>query len=77
MVQPTIATIKELHGVILTEYSLHLSRVDNPQEHSKAQRGNVDALLQQLQSAIDEINSEKAQEIKEMQDSLAIQEQQL
>ena len=77
MVQPTIATIKELHEVILTEFSLYLSRVDNPKEHAKAQRGTVDALLQQLQSAIDEINSGKAQEIKEMQDSLAILEQQL
>ena len=77
MVQPTIATIKELHGVILTEYSLYLSRGNSPQEHDKAQRGTVDALLQQLQSAIDDINSGKAQEIKEMQDSLAIQEQQL
>jgi len=77
MVQPTIATIKELHGVILTEYSLYLSRVDNPQEHAKAQRGTVDAFLQQLQSSIDEINSGKAKEIIDMQDSLVIQEQQL
>jgi hypothetical protein len=77
MVQPTIATIKELHGVILTEYSLYLSRVNSPQEHAKAQRGTFDALLQQLQSAIDEMNSGKAQEIKDMQDSLAMQEQQL
>ena len=73
MVQPTIAAIKELHGAILTEYSLYLSRVDNPQEHAKAQRGTVDALLLKLQAAINDMNSDKTQEIKELQDSLAIQ----
>ena len=77
MVQPTIDAIKELQKAILTEYSVYLSKVDNTQELAMTQNNAVDALLQKLQSAINEMNSEKIQQIRQLQDSLDFQEHQL
>ena len=77
MVQPTIDAIKELQKAILTEYTVYLSKVDNPHELAMTQNNTVDALLHKLQSAINEMNSGKIREIRQLQDNLAMQEHQL
>jgi hypothetical protein len=41
MVQLTIATIRDLHRLILTEHFLYLDSVRNPQEHSKERRDAI------------------------------------
>ena len=47
------------------------SNINDPQVDAKKQRAAVDALLQQLQTAIDEENSKKTQEINELKDIVA------
>ena len=51
------------------------SNINDPQVDAKKQRTAVDALLQQLQTAIDEENSNKTQEINELKDIMAHSEQ--
>ena len=51
--------------------------MSHPQANAKQARDAVDALLQQIKAAIDEENSEKANEVTEMKDILAMQEQSL
>ena len=48
-----------------------LDKINDPQVNAKKQRAAVDALLQQLQTAIDEENSKKTQEINELKDIVA------
>ena len=64
MFQTVIANFREIQQAILDE-------VGNPQVNAKEQRDAVDVLLQQLQCAVDEENSGKAQEIKEIKDMVA------
>jgi hypothetical protein len=45
--------------------------VNDPQVNAKLAKDAVDMLLKQLQTVIDEQNSEKAKEIAEMKDMLA------
>ena len=52
-----------------------LNNMNDPQVSAKHQRAAVDALLQQLQSAIDKENSGKFKEVRETKDILAAQEQ--
>ena len=49
--------------------------INDPQVNAKKQRAAVDALLQQLQTAIDEENSKKTLEINEIKDIMAASEQ--
>ena len=70
-----VASFVELQQALLAEHSLKQSKVNNPQLNAKEQKDTVDALIQQLKSAINEENSRKAQEIQEMKDMLANQEQ--
>ncbi len=71
MVEPTIAHIRQLKEVILTDYSLYLSRMKNPQEDSKERKDALDALLMQLQEAIDAKNTDKVLEIERLKAFLA------
>ena len=49
--------------------------MNDPQVSAKQKRAIVDALLQQLQSAIEKENSGKVSEVNEMKDILDTQEQ--
>ena len=75
--QITIDTFREIQLAILDNLSTDASNVNDPKVSAKQQRVVVDALLQQLQSAIDKENSGKVQEVHEMKDMLATQEQHL
>ena len=60
----TSDTFREIRDAILDQ-------INDPQVNTKKQRAAVDALLQQLQTAIDEENSKKTQEINELKDIMA------
>jgi len=77
MLETTIANFRYIQEAILAELSINVSKVNDPQVNAKQQRAAVDALLQQLQSAIDKANARKVQEVLDMKDMLATQEQQL
>ncbi len=57
----TLAVFREIQQDILDDIAQHLSCVNDPKASAKQQRDAVDALLRQLQTAIDEVNSEKTQ----------------
>jgi chromosome segregation ATPase len=69
-IQTVIANVREMEKAILD--GINPSQVD-----AKQQRDAVDELLQHLQTAVEEENSGKAQEIKEINDSIATLEQEL
>ncbi len=54
-----------------------MDQIKNPHINAKEQRDLIDALLQQLQSEIDDFNAKKTQEVDEMRDMLATYEQNL
>ena len=54
-----------------------MDQIKNPHINAKEQRDLIDALLQQLQSEIDDLNAKKTQEVDEMRDMLATYEQNL
>ncbi len=60
-INSTLAVFREIQQDILDEIAQHLSSVNDPKASAKQQRDAVDALLRQLQTAIDEVNSEKTQ----------------
>jgi hypothetical protein len=69
-IQTVIANVREMEKAILD--GINPSQLD-----AKQQRDAVDVLLKQLQTAVEEENSGKTQEIKEINDSIATQEQEL
>ena len=68
---------KMLQEALLNEYALNVSKANDRQNNVQGQSDTVDALLQRLQSAINDENTLKAQEILKMKDLLARQEQSL
>ena len=75
--KPSPENFKQLQEALLNEYSLNVSKVNDRQDNAKGQNDTVDALLQRLQSAINDENSRKAQEVLEMKELLATYEQSL
>ncbi len=72
-----VASLVELHQALLSKHSDNLSKVKDPQANDDDRRVAIDALLQQLQSAIDKENSRTFLEVKDMKEMLANLELQL
>ncbi len=70
MLRAKIADLRDIQCAIFDE-------MNNTTVNAKEQRETIDALLQQLQKAIEEKYFSKTQEIIEIKGMLAIQEQQL
>ena len=68
---------KMLQEALLNEYSLNVNKANDCQDNAQGQSDTVDALLQRLQSAINDENDLKAQEVSDMKEMLVTYEQSL
>ncbi len=68
---------KMLKEAILNEHYLNVNKADDRQDKAQNQSDTVDALLQRLQAAINDENTQQAQKVEEMRGMLATKEQSL
>ncbi len=66
-----LTNLKMLQEALLNEYSQNVGKDNDRQDNAQGQNDTVDALLQRLQSAINDEKAKKAQEILKRKDLLA------